>query len=161
MPRPKKRAFSYEYPRPAVTVDIVLVTREAHPRVLLIERKHDPFVGKWALPGGFVDENEKLIDAARRELKEETSLELAELEQLHTFGDPGRDPRGWTISIAYLARIDFDAVKPKAADDAAEVGWFSLNELPALAFDHAEILRCVVATLTEETAKSRKGRKKG
>ena len=74
---------------------------------------------------------------------------------------PAETRRGWTISIAYLARIDFDAVKPKAADDAAEVGWFSLNELPALAFDHAEILRCVVATLTEETAKSRKGRKKG
>ncbi len=134
------RKFSYEYPRPALTVDLVLATREERPRVLLVKRKHDPFAGSWAIPGGFVDDEEKLIDAARRELKEETGVEIAELEQLYTAGDPGRDPRGWTVSVVYLARVDADAVKPQAADDAAEVGWFPLDGLPALAFDHAMIL---------------------
>jgi 8-oxo-dGTP diphosphatase len=138
--RSKKRTFSYPYPRPALTVDVALVTVEPRPRVLLIQRKHDPFAGRWALPGGFVDEGERLIDAARRELKEETGLEYADLEQLHTFGDPGRDPRGWTVSVAYLARVLPDQLSPVAADDAAAVGWFLLNAPPELAFDHAEIL---------------------
>jgi 8-oxo-dGTP diphosphatase len=158
MAKSKKLTHCYEYPRPAVTVDIAVVTLETLPRALLIRRKHDPFAGKWALPGGFVDENERLIDAARRELVEETSVAQAEMEQIYTFGDPGRDPRGWTISVAYLARVDFDAVKPRAADDAAEVGWFMLKELPPLAFDHAEILQHVIAKLS--TAKSGKTRKK-
>src|SRR2546430_2514642 len=84
--------YSYDYPRPALTVDVVLATREDRPRVLLIRRKHDPFAGSWALPGGFVDEGEKLADTARRELKEETGHEVADIEQLYTAGDPGRDP---------------------------------------------------------------------
>src|SRR5258708_34826060 len=141
---------TYDYPRPAVTADIAIVTLEEKPRVLLIQRKHDPFAGCWALPGGFVDEGERLIDAARRELREETSVENAELEQLHTFGGPGRDPRGWTVTIAYLARVRPDQVKPIAADDAAAVAWFPLDELPALAFDHAEILRRVSWRIAEE-----------
>jgi 8-oxo-dGTP diphosphatase len=136
----KKKAFTYPYPRPSLTVDVALVTREATPRVLLIRRKADPFQGKWALPGGFVDENERLLDAARRELEEETGLKQADLEQLHTFGDPGRDPRGWTVSVAYLARVAADELKPVAGDDAAAVGWFPLGKLPPLAFDHAAIL---------------------
>ena len=136
----KKKSFSYPYPRPSLTVDVALDTREASPRVLLIQRKADPFKGKWALPGGFVDENERLVDAARRELNEETGIEQADLEQLHTFGDPGRDPRGWTVSVAYLALVSPDQLKPVAGDDAAEVGWFTLAELPPLAFDHADIL---------------------
>lgn len=136
----KKKAFTYPYPRPSLTVDVVLVTREPNPRVLLIQRKADPFVGKWALPGGFADENEPLIDAARRELREETGIELADLEQLHTFGDPGRDPRGWTVSVAYLARVSPDQLRPVAGDDAAAVGWYALAKLPPLAFDHADIL---------------------
>jgi 8-oxo-dGTP diphosphatase len=121
-------------------VDIVIATREGRPRVLLIRRKKEPFAGSWALPGGFVDENERLADAARRELKEETGVEGAELEQLYTAGDPGRDPRGWTVSVAYLAQVDPDSVNPAAADDAEEVGWFPLDELPTLAFDHAMLL---------------------
>jgi 8-oxo-dGTP diphosphatase len=132
--------FSYEYARPALTVDLVLVTREARPRVLLIRRKHDPFAGSWAFPGGFVDENEKLIDAARRELKEETGVEVPGIEQLYTAGDPGRDPRGWTVSVAYLARVDPALLTPVAADDAEAVGWFPVDEPPPLAFDHAMIL---------------------
>src|SRR5947207_13302500 len=114
-----KQQYTYDYPRPALTADIALVTIEKRPRVLLIRRKHDPFAGSWALPGGFVDEGERLLDAARRELQEETSLKDIELEQLHTFGDPGRDPRGWTVSVVYLARVQADRLQPQAADDAA------------------------------------------
>jgi 8-oxo-dGTP diphosphatase len=140
MSRKKKPRYTYDYPRPALTVDIVVVTRGRRPRVLLIRRKHDPFAGKWAIPGGFVDEGETLEAAARRELREETGLEVNELEQVRTFGDPGRDPRGWTIAVAHLARVDPRAVRPQAADDAAEVAWHPLDELPPLAFDHADIL---------------------
>jgi 8-oxo-dGTP diphosphatase len=121
-------------------VDVVLATREARPRVLLIRRKVDPFAGRWAIPGGFVEEGERLTDAARRELMEETSLQGVELEQLYTAGDPGRDPRGWTVSVVYLARVKPDELKPIAADDAAEVKWFPLDKLPELAFDHSMIL---------------------
>jgi 8-oxo-dGTP diphosphatase len=121
-------------------VDVVLATREERPRVLLIRRKAEPFVGKWAIPGGFVEEGEKLANAARRELQEETSLDGIELEQLYTAGDPGRDPRGWVVSVVYLARVNPKLLKPIAADDAAEVKWFALDKLPALAFDHALIL---------------------
>src|SRR3954469_21619213 len=135
-----KGKYTYDYPRPAVTVDAVLVTRERPPRVLLIRRKHDPFAGKWALPGGFIDMDETLEESARRELREETGVTAADLTQIGTFGDPGRDPRGRTISVAYLARVKAKDVRPVAADDAAEVGWFALDALPELAFDHAQIL---------------------
>jgi 8-oxo-dGTP diphosphatase len=140
MPSARKKTYTYDYPRPAVTVDTIIVTRERTPRVLLIRRKHEPFAGSWAIPGGFVDMDESLEAAARRELREETGVEAAELEQLHTFGDPGRDPRGRTISVVYLARVDPRQLKPRAADDAAEVGWHRLNQLPPLAFDHEQIL---------------------
>jgi 8-oxo-dGTP diphosphatase len=135
----KKKSFCYEFPRPSLTVDVALVTQEKTPRVLLIRRKADPFAGKWALPGGFVDESERLVDAARRELIEETGLELADLEQVYAFGDPSRDPRGWTVSVVYWARVS-PGLNPTAGDDAAEVGWFPVDALPPLAFDHAEIL---------------------
>ena len=148
----KRARFSYEYPRPAVTVDVVLATREVRPRVLLIQRKKDPFAGTWALPGGFVEENEKLADAARRELKEETSLDVADIEQLYTAGDPGRDPRGWTISVAYLARVNANELKPIAADDAEAVAWYPLDKLPKLAFDHAMILARARARIADRGA---------
>lgn len=138
-----RRQYTYEYPRPAVTVDVALVTREVPPRVLLIQRKHHPFAGCWALPGGFVEESETLEAAARRELQEETTLTVSDLEQLHTFGTPGRDPRGWTISVVYWGRVDAATLAPRAEDDAAQVGWFGWDELPPLAFDHAEILERV------------------
>ena len=140
---------TYEYSRPALTVDVAIVTREARPRVLLIQRKKDPFAGSWAFPGGFVEENERLSDAARRELVEETGVTVADLEQLYTTGDPGRDPRGWTVSVVYLARVDPDSLKPVAADDASAVGWFPLDELPQLAFDHAVLLGRVRARLAD------------
>jgi 8-oxo-dGTP diphosphatase len=138
-----RRKYCYEYPRPALTVDIFVLSAEPPQRVLLIRRKHDPFAGRWALPGGFVDENESLDAAARRELLEETGLEAEHLEQLHTFGDPGRDPRGHTVSVVYLTQVDPNKVKPAAADDAAEVQWFPLRALPPLAFDHDKILALV------------------
>jgi 8-oxo-dGTP diphosphatase len=145
----KKRQFNYPYPRPSLTVDVAVVTLEVRPRVLLIQRKAEPFKGKWALPGGFVDENERLDDAARRELNEETGLAPTDLQQLHTFGDPGRDPRGWTVSVAHLARVPADESQAVAGDDAAAVSWFPLDDLPALAFDHAEILARVSAKLNQ------------
>src|SRR5947209_2842351 len=139
---------TYEYPRPAVTVDVVIVTQEGRPRVLLIRRKHDPFAGAWAIPGGFVDPGETLAAAAARELREETGVEHVSLEQLAAFGDPGRDPRGWTVSVAFLAQVPADTAAT-ASDDAAAVGWHLLDELPRpLAFDHDKILARARARLT-------------
>jgi 8-oxo-dGTP diphosphatase len=142
MKKSKRGKFVYDYPRPAVTVDIVVVSPGRKPQVLLIRRKHEPFAAMWAIPGGFVDMDEDLESAARRELKEETGVQARRLVQLRTFGDPGRDPRGRTISVAYLAQVDSTRLKPKADDDAAEVGWHSLSHPPPLAFDHAKILAC-------------------
>lgn len=137
-----KKQYTYKYPRPAVTVDMVVITEETKPRVLLIRRKHAPFAGKWAIPGGYVDIDEPLEEAARRELLEETGIRVKRLEQLGAFGSPHRDPRGRTISVVYLTRVDPEQLKPKADDDAAEVGWHSLLRPPPLAFDHDEILAC-------------------
>jgi 8-oxo-dGTP diphosphatase len=140
MSKTRSGKYTYDYPRPAVTVDVVIVSLEKQPRVLLMRRKYDPFAGSWAIPGGFVEMDESLEAAARRELQEETGVKAPRLEQLHTFGDPGRDPRGRTISVVYVGRMSADRVKPRAADDAAEVGWHSLRRLPPLAFDHGQIL---------------------
>ena len=137
----KKKPHCYEFPRPALTVDLVLISKEARPRVLLIRRKHEPFARKWAFPGGFVEENEKLEAAARRELQEETGLKVGSLEQLHAFGDPGRDPRGWTVTVAFIGRVDPKKLQPKADDDADEVEWHFAADPPRLAFDHARILK--------------------
>ena len=140
--------------RPSVTVDVVLVAPiEARLQVLLVQRKKPPFEGCWAIPGGFVEPDEPLEAAARRELWEETSAEPERLEQLHTFGDPGRDPRGWTISVTYLARLGEAAAqdwRPRAGSDAAAVAWFDRDALPPLAFDHAQILAHARAVLSSE-----------
>ena len=144
--------YVYEYPRPAVAVDVVIVTREARPRVLLIRRKHEPFKGCWAIPGGFVEIDESLDAAARRELFEETNVRAKDLVQLHTFGDPQRDPRGRIISVTYVALLDADRLQPRARDDAAEVGWFSLRHPPKLAFDHKDILAVARKYLKERHA---------
>lgn len=132
--------YTYDYPRPAVTVDVVLVTATEPRRVLLVRRRYEPFAGQWALPGGFVDLEEPLEAAARRELQEETGIAVGPLEQLYAFGDPGRDPRGRTISIVYLAQVDPAQIQPQAADDASAVAWHDLDHPPPLAFDHARIL---------------------
>jgi 8-oxo-dGTP diphosphatase len=148
--------------RPSVTVDIVVVApAAARPEpaygllsgrlwVLLVQRKRAPFEGQWAIPGGFVEPDETLAQAARRELREETGLEPERLEQLHTFGAPGRDPRGWTISVAHLALLSAEQAavwRPQAGSDAGAVGWFDLEHPPDLAFDHARILACAVGRL--------------
>src|SRR5207244_6356756 len=104
-----------DFPRPSVTVDVIIVAGKSRPKVLLIRRKNDPFAGMWAIPGGFVEMEEPLEAAARRELLEETGVEAGRLEQLHTFGDPGRDPVGRTISVVYLARVDASKIRPRAA----------------------------------------------
>jgi 8-oxo-dGTP diphosphatase len=138
---------------PSVTVDVVLVANlEGLRKVLLVRRRKPPFEGLWAIPGGFVEPDEPLEAAAHRELREETGAEPVLLEQLHTFGDPGRDPRGWTISVTYLARLsDTEArtLKPEAGSDATAVHWFDLHDPPPLAFDHAEILACAACYLAD------------
>jgi len=138
-----------KYPKPSVTVDVVLFTFTGGSlRVLLIRRNGDPFKGRWALPGGFVQENERLEDAAARELFEETGLKDIYLEQLYTFGDPGRDPRGWTISVAYFAIVSEDMTgEVHAGDDAGDAGWFDVYHLPPLAFDHDRIVRYALQRL--------------
>ncbi len=126
---------------PAVTVDVVLFKlTERRLQVLFVRRGRPPFEGMWALPGGFVEANEPLEVAARRELEEETGLREVYLEQLHTFGDPGRDPRGWVISIAYLGLARPSSNAARAGDDAMDVAWFPVTALPALAFDHARMV---------------------
>ncbi len=137
-----------EYPGPMVTVDVVIFTlRENDLQVLLVRRRNPPFAGMWAIPGGFVDIDEPLEAAALRELEEETGVRDVYLEQFHTFGDPGRDPRGRTITVAYLALVRADPVQPRAGDDAAEARWWSVSDLPPLAFDHDRILACALAHL--------------
>jgi 8-oxo-dGTP diphosphatase len=139
--------------RPWVTVDVVLVAAlGGRLRVLLVRRKRPPFEGCWAIPGGFVEPHEPLEAAARRELWEETGAEPIHLEQLYTFGDPDRDPRGWIISVAYLARLDADSLQMqdlRPASDAGEIGWFGLDELPPLAFDHEQVLDFAARRLAE------------
>jgi 8-oxo-dGTP diphosphatase len=138
--------YTYEFARPAVAADIAIVSSDA--QVLLIRRGDEPFKGSWALPGGFVDPDESLEEAAARELREETGLTGVRMEQLGAFGDPGRDPRGWVISIVYIARVDRHSLQPQAGDDAAEVGWHRLDQLPGrMAFDHALILERVRARI--------------
>lgn len=135
-------AYTYEYPRPAVTVDCVIFgLDEDELKVLLIRRGQEPFAGKWALPGGFVGMEESLEEAARRELEEETGLRQVYLEQLYTFGDVGRDPRGRVITVAYFALTRVLAQPVRAATDADAAAWFGMGELPRLAFDHAAILK--------------------
>lgn len=143
--------YSYAYPRPAVSVDIVVLAGSpTHPSVLLIRRGSPPFEGMWALPGGFVDEGESLEQAATRELAEETALEVAEpLVQVGAFGDPGRDPRGWTVSVAYAARVGDHLPAVTAGDDAAEASWHRLDALPPLAFDHDRILATALGRIDE------------
>lgn len=137
--------YTYEYPRPALTVDCVVFGLEGLTdeglRVLLIERAHAPHAGCWALPGGFVDEGEDLETAARRELEEETGLQIRYLEQLYTFGAPGRDPRGRVVSVAWFALVQTLDHVPHSGSDAARAAWHPLVDLPPLAFDHGHILR--------------------
>lgn len=141
--------YTYEYPRPSITVDCVIfgLDESQQLKVLLIRRKREPYSNKWALPGGFVQMEESLEDAARRELKEETGVENVFMEQLYTFGSLGRDPRGRVISVAYFALVNLSEHTLRADTDAEDAAWYSINELPELAFDHAVILQAALDRL--------------
>jgi 8-oxo-dGTP diphosphatase len=130
---------SGSYPRPMLTVDIAVLTTAEIPRVLLVQRGNPPFAGSWALPGGFVDKGEQVVDAAPRELAEETGLRVEGLELLGVYDTPGRDPRGWTVSVVYVARVQGETAVA-GADDASDARWFAADALPELAFDHALIV---------------------
>jgi 8-oxo-dGTP diphosphatase len=156
--QPRKEASmsdSKRHEHPSVTVDVLTVVRhEGRWSVLLVKRRNPPFAGQWAIPGGFVEPDEPLEAAARRELREETGADPDSVEQLHTFGEPGRDPRGWTISVAYLAVLDAATLAARtlrAGSDAGDVGWFDLENPPPLAFDHAQILAYAARKLAART----------
>ena len=141
-------AYTYEYPRPAVTADCVVITKETEPKVLLIERGGEPFKGCWALPGGFMNMDETTEQCAFRELEEETGLKIGEVHQIGAYSRVDRDPRGRTITVAYLAVVDAP-IAVIGQDDAAKAQWFPLSALPELAFDHADIMRDAVRKYKE------------
>ena len=143
-------AFKYQYERPGLTVDCVvfgLDLEQSALMVMLIERDVEPFAGTWAIPGGFVKSNETLLEAATRELSEETGIKNVFLEQLFTFGDPGRDPRGWVVSVAHYALVAPDKHELHATTDAREARWFPVDSLPPLPFDHNQILKMALERL--------------
>lgn len=144
----KNNKYCYKYPHPAVTTDCVIFGFDGSElQVLLIERGIEPFKGKWAFPGGFLNMDETAQEGALRELKEETGLENAYIEQFNTYSDPGRDPRERVITIAHYALVRIQEVK--GGDDAAKAQWFPIDEVPQLAFDHDKILRDAMRKLRE------------
>ena len=141
-------SVTYRYPRPALAVDcVVFALDEEDLKVLLIRRGIDPFVGRWALPGGFVHLDETLDEAARRELREEAGIEKVYLEQLYTFGALDRDPRERVVSVAYYALVKLSEHLVRAATDAREAAWFAIDDLPRLAFDHEAVLDKAITRL--------------
>ena len=136
-------SYTYKYPRPALTADCVVIA-QATREVLLIQRGIEPFKGCWAFPGGFMNMDETTEQCAVRELEEETGLRVSSLRQVGTYSKVDRDPRGRTITVAYLALIDAP-VSVKGQDDAAQAQWFPLSALPPLAFDHAEIMQDAIS----------------
>ena len=144
----EEKKYCYKYPHPAVTTDCVIFGFDGNDiKVLLIERGIEPFKGKWAFPGGFLNMDETAGEGAMRELKEETGLENAYIEQFNTYSEPGRDPRERVITIAHYALVRIQEVK--GGDDAAKAQWFPIDEVPQLAFDHDKILRDAMRKLRE------------
>jgi 8-oxo-dGTP diphosphatase len=141
-------AYTYKYPRPAVTADCIVITRESEPKVLLIQRGNPPFKGAWAFPGGFIDMDETTEQCAIRELEEETGLRISNVHQICAYSKVDRDPRGRTITVAYLAIIDAP-MDVSGQDDAAKAQWWPLSALPELAFDHDEIMRDAIKKYEE------------
>ena len=133
-------SYTYKYPRPALTADVVVITKEETPRILLIERGGEPFKGCWAFPGGFMEMDETTEQCTIRELQEETGLSITTLHQIGAYSKVDRDPRGRTITVAYLAIVD-TIIEATAQDDAAKAEWFTIDNLPPLAFDHADIMK--------------------
>jgi 8-oxo-dGTP diphosphatase len=147
----KPANFCYPYPHPAVTTDTVLFTiRQKKLCILLIQRAAEPFRLNWALPGGFLEIDETPLACAKRELQEETGIQDIYLEQLHTFGEPARDPRERVISIAYLGLAPWNRLRPQAASDARAVAWHPIDALPDMAFDHADIAAMARQRLMEK-----------
>jgi 8-oxo-dGTP diphosphatase len=148
----EEKKYVYDWPRPMVSADAVVFKFDSgRAEVLLIKRGHEPFKNQWAVPGGFVDIDEELKDAAERELFEETNLTGVKLEQLHTFGKCGRDPRGRQITIAFIGIAEKGTSKIKAGDDAAEARWFDVEKLPEnLAFDHNKVLDYAITALKKK-----------
>lgn len=142
-------AFTYEFPRPAIATDcLVFCFHEKKLKILLIQRDKEPFEGNWAIPGGFLEIEEDLPDSAKRELKEETGVEVQEVTQFQTFGSPDRDPRERTVSVAFYAFVKSDAIdRLQSGSDARNAQWFDINDLPSLAFDHDEIIQCCLQHL--------------
>lgn len=136
-------AYNYDYPRPAVTADCVVITNEPIAKVLLIQRGENPFKDSWALPGGFMEIDETLDQCAIRELKEETGLLLTDCYQIGTYSGVSRDPRTRVITTAYLFIIP-ESVKVEGHDDAAAAKWFPITDIPHLAFDHYDIVKDAV-----------------
>ena len=144
----EEKKYCYKYPHPAVTTDCVIFGFDGSElQVLLIERGIEPFKGKWAFPGGFLNMDETAGEGAMRELKEETGLENAYIEQFNTYSEPGRDPRERVITIAHYALVRIQEVK--GGYDAAKAQWFPIDEVPQLAFDHDKILRDAMRKLRE------------
>lgn len=141
--------YSYDYPRPALTADVAVLRLEELPEILLIQRKDPPFKELWALPGGFMEMEETLEEAARRELMEETSIRAAELIRFDTYDHPERDPRGRTITQVFVMIWNAALGMPVAGSDAAGLRWFRLDELPPLAFDHQQIINDVLRMIKE------------
>ena len=135
-----EEGFYYKYPRPSVTADCIVITKEAEPKVLLIERGDEPFKGCWAFPGGFMNMDENTEQCAIRELEEETGQKVSEVHQIGAYSKVDRDPRGRTVTVAYLAIVDAP-MAVSGQDDAAKAQWFPLTALPELAFDHEEIMK--------------------
>jgi 8-oxo-dGTP diphosphatase len=148
----EKGKYIYDWPRPMVTVDAVVFSLSGgKTQVLLVNRGREPYKGKWAVPGGFVEIDEELEDAVARELAEETGLTGVQLEQMHTFGKCGRDPRGRQISVAFTGIATAGQNKIRAGDDAAKAKWFDIDELPEdMALDHDEMIRCGIERLKME-----------
>lgn len=145
--------YSYKYPRPALTADcIVFARKELDFRVLLVQRANEPYKGKWAFPGGFMNMDETTEEAARRELKEETGLIVDDICQIGTFDRVDRDPRGRIITVAYFVVID-GIREVKGGDDAAVARWFSIGNLPELAFDHQKIMEVAMRKLRDYVKK--------
>lgn len=145
----EENMYCYKYPHPAVTTDCVIFGFDGERlQVLLVKRGIEPYKGKWAFPGGFLKMDETTEEGALRELREETGLERAYIQQFHTFSDPHRDPRERVITIAYYALVKIQEVH--GGDDAASARWFPLSEIPSLAFDHDYILRMATQRLREE-----------
>ena len=145
----KKGKYVYEWPRPMVTADaVIFAVTPGATKLLLIKRGHEPFKNQWAIPGGFIGMDEELENAAARELQEETGLTGVPLEQMHTFGTYGRDPRGRQITVVYMGIIKEGLDRIKAGDDAALAQWFDINNLPPnMAFDHNLVSKLAIERL--------------